>query len=908
MLNDLIENNRKYVVRYLSIIAILFVFKSTIQNLLIDLGKLFNFESTEFKLGYILLIIIGLSGYLFLIDKKYIVSKKGHFLAIALFSSYLIFRFFDNGVIYLPEPTLIKYIDVVILFFLLHCIHWSNIKERSSITNPNRKDFFINDAVFVDGEIDNELIVQKLITSITDYKPKNSFSIGINAEWGFGKSTFLHRFDQEFRKTNSETIMFWFHIWKNKGDKAIIDNFFKEFATNLKPHSAEIEDNIEKYTDAILSVSPGEISNLIQAGKDIFREDHSLEEYYQKIQEAIHRIDRQIIIILDDLDRLEDNEILDTYKIIRTLSDFDNVIFLAGYDRNYLEKTLGKSKENYINKIFQVEIDLLPFDESQINEILLDGIKKAFPHRINQEDQQVERIRNEKLFLVFNSLFAGKSFQATLDISDISLDNLHNEENQFICSDLKLDYKHFIRTYRDLKRFLNEFKFSKTLINTNDIYLPDYVLFRLLTFRYRNLHNLVFEKISSIIDNKDYDVVNQKMTDSWNENDGSHYIYTESSKEKLFDTLKVNSYDSKDIEIVNASLCILFGEKSKAFYETNQYTISKSYYTNFYLRNGIPNDAYTRSKFKESFNAGNIIDLINRMKGLSQNVRLQAFNELKLYLFEISDSIDNKTDFSKFITALNQFEFISLVNDFKEIEKTIQNISAKTPNLTHTDLKDALINSNVSIGPIDRFLADVVINGARKDRDDLYTEKNSIDYPNFPFNLSNTKNVLLEKFKHILKQNVGYNIHFSYYTLQIDFIAEDYKIILAFEADELFKTHLQKYFLHFVWGEYLDFKGEPEGFPKEHQTYKPNDFLCQIFCNKADWDALKVDKTNKEIYQEFRKNGFKNYYEYLKTKEIENIIVGEDHKSKLEKIKKLMNAFIENDCKPLNRKKFEDVK
>ncbi|QQX75989.1 MULTISPECIES: P-loop NTPase fold protein [Aequorivita] len=909
MLNDWIENCRKYVLRYLLIIAILFVSKNIIQKLLIGLGKLFNFESTEFKIGYIILIILGFSSYLFLIDKKFIVSKKGHFLAIALFSSYLIFRFFDNGVIYLPEPTLLKYIDVVVLFFLLHCIHWSNIKLLSSITNSNSKDFFINDAVFVDGEIDNELIVQKLITSIKGYKPKNSFSIGINAEWGFGKSTFLHRFDQEFRKTNSETIMFWFHIWKNKGDKAIIDNFFKEFATNLKPHSAEIEDNIEKYTDAILSVSPGEISNLIRAGKDIFREDHSLEGYYQKIQEAIKRINRQIIIILDDLDRLENNEILDTYKIIRTLSDFDNVIFLAGYDRNYLEKTLGDSKENYINKIFQVEIDLLPFDESQINEMLLDGIKKAFPHRINQEDKQEEHIRNEKLFLVFNSLFAGKAFQASLDLSNISLDNLLNEETQFSCSDLKLDYKYFIRTYRDLKRFLNEFKFSKTLINTNDIYLPDYVLFRLLTFRYKNLHHLVFEKISNIIDNKDYDVVNEKMTDSWNETDGSHYIYTESSKEKLFDTLKANNYNLKDIEIINASLCILFGEKSKAFYETNQYTISKSYYTNFYLRNGIPNDAYTVSKFKESFYAGNIVDLINKMKGLSQNVRLQAFNELKLYLFSIANSVENnKADFSKFIIALNHFEFISLVNDFKEVEKIIQNFSEKTPNLTHTDLKDALINSNIIIGPLDRFLADVIINAARKERDDIYTKENSIEYANFPFNVTDTKNILLEKFENVLKQNVGYNIHFSYYTLQVDFIAVDFQIILAFKADKLFKKHIQRNFLHFLWVGYLDFKAEPEGFPQEHQTYKPNDFLCQIFCNITDWKALKAHKKNKDIYKQFRENGFKNYNEYLMTEEIENIIVGEDHKSKLERIKKLMKVFIANDCKPLNRKQFAEVK
>lgn len=789
----------------------------------------------------------------------------------------------------------------------LKSIHWINIKQRSSNTNSAKKDFFINDAVYVDGEIDNELIVKELISSITNYRPKNSFSIGINAEWGFGKSTFLHRFYKEYRKTNSETIMFWFHIWKNKGDKAIIDNFFKEFSTNLKPYSAEIEDNVEKYTDAILRTSPGEISKIVQAGKDIFREDHSLEEYYQKIQAAIKRIDRQIIIILDDLDRLENTEILDSYKIIRTLSDFDNVIFLAGYDRNYLEKTLGKSKEKYINKIFQVEINLLPFDKKQIYEMVLNGIKNVFPHRINQKDKSVVRLSNEKLFQVFYALFSRRSFHGSLNASDINLDNLHTNENQFVCSDIKLDYKHFIRTYRDLKRFLNEFKFNKSLINTADIYLPDYVLFRLLTYRYRNLYNLLFEDISEFIVSKDYDSVNEKLQDSWSNTGGDFYIYTEPSKEKVLKKLKDCEYNTEDLEIINASLCILFGEKSNAFYKTNPNTISKSYYTNIYLRNGIASGIYTYSKFKESWESNELVGLINKMKSLPQGLRLQAFNELKLFLFEAGSSLTSKSEFSKFIIALNQFEIISLVNDFKEIEKIFKNLFDRRAILNHKDLKDALIESNVPIGPLDRFLADIIINFARKEREDIYTDKNSIEYDKFPLEISSTKSILLQKFQHVLEQNVGYNIQLNYYVLQLDYIAVDHKIILAFKADELFQEHLKEWFLHFVQGNFLDFKGEPEGFPKEHQVYKPNDFICQVFCFEKDWEALKADTKNDDLYKTFRKNGFENYNEYLKTQEIKNIVEGEDHISKLEKIKKLMDAFIANDCQPLNRTQFKDA-
>ena len=593
-------------------------------------------------------------------------------------------------------------------------------------------------------------------------------------------------------------------------------------------------------------------------------------------------------------------------KLIRTLSDFDNVVFLAGYDRNYLEKTLGKNKEKYINKIFQVEINLLPFDETKINEMLLDGIKNVFPHRSSQEDKSEEHISNEKLFIVFYNLFKKKSSN-TIDASEITLDNLFDSEDKFACNNLKLEYKHFIRTYRDLKRFLNEFKFNKSLIETKDLYLPDYILFRLLTFRYRNLYNIVFERIADIIEPKEYDTVNYKMQDSWADDDGSHYIYTKSSKQRLFDKLKSYKYEDQDIEIINASLCILFDEKAKSFYNDNPFTISKRYYTNFYLRNGIPNEAYTYSKFKKSFDEDNLIDLINRMKGSSQNVRLQAFNTLKIFLFKTAKNITTKDSFSKFIIALNQFEDVSLMSDYPKLERILESLFQKIQSLNYVNLNDALIASNVSIGPIDRFLADVIINSARKKREDLYNEKNSILYDKFPFNVDETKSIILEKFKYVLKSNVGYNIHFNYYTLNVDFIAVDHKIIVAYEADKVFKAHLNKFFLHFVWGDLLDFKGEPEGFPKEHRTYKPNDFLCQIFCNEEDWIALEADPTNRALYKTFRENGFKNYNQFLRDKEVNNIIIGEDHKSKFERIKKLMEAFISNDYQPLNRTQFENA-
>ncbi|MGC7960589.1 P-loop NTPase fold protein, partial [Salmonella enterica] len=72
--------------------------------------------------------------------------------------------------------------------------------------------FFIEDGTYGDGEIDNEKILEKLITTLQNFKPEAAFSIGINAVWGYGKSSFLEKFRKDYKEVQPRTIIFWNRI------------------------------------------------------------------------------------------------------------------------------------------------------------------------------------------------------------------------------------------------------------------------------------------------------------------------------------------------------------------------------------------------------------------------------------------------------------------------------------------------------------------------------------------------------------------------------------------------------------------------------------------------------------------------------------------------------------------------
>jgi len=57
---------------------------------------------------------------------------------------------------------------------------------------------------------------------------------------------------------------------------------------------------------------------------------------YDDINEIIEKIDRKLFVFVDDIDRLNKAEILETLRILRNIAGFKNVIFICGFDRDYV--------------------------------------------------------------------------------------------------------------------------------------------------------------------------------------------------------------------------------------------------------------------------------------------------------------------------------------------------------------------------------------------------------------------------------------------------------------------------------------------------------------------------------------------------------------------------------------------
>lgn len=616
-----------------------------------------------------------------------------------------------------------------------------------------------------------------------------------------------------------------------------------------------------------------------------------MEKFYTGINDNIKKIDRQVIILLDDLDRLEKPEIMDTLKLIRTLSDFNNVIFIAGYDRKYIVETIESPKNNYLDKIFNVEINLLPFDEQLIIDELIRLVEISFPHSQKESDE-----------VGFNKSFKELFSFESISLSDINLGNLL--QTQSICTVRDLRYQDFLKTYRDVKRFFNEFKFNSDFLDSEfDVVGKEYILLKLLNYRFRDLNNVLFPHINRLLTKSTLDEVNNNLHFE-NSSTNNVYVYDAEAQKRISAIL--TNYNTDDIEIINSVLCRLFGTKPVSFYQNNQNSISKIYYTEVYIRNNIAGGKISLSDLQHKFSTSSLIKIakdINR----STDSKFQISNELKQFIFNNEpQSKDQYLDSLRTLNILVQYG--TSIDDQKIIDILRLGFHRFYLKDKNTFLFELLkILKNEPIGYLDKLLSEINMNFKRKESNSDYDEKIK-QFENNEFLTSDIKHIFYEKIKDLIEKKQSPDIITTIYNLFVEKIVADKKIIRDKDLNKLLKldiTHRFKdYFTSVLFESVREKMDETIG---EFIGYEPNFTLSQIFSNPKTQELVIKNPNDISILEKFYHEGWDNFNSFINNLNVTEQNFGADIQQKIEFMKKFVHAYIKNNYKPLNNKQYEGI-
>lgn len=184
----------------------------------------------------------------------------------------------------------------------------------------------------------------------------DSYSVVFYGNWGSGKTVFLRYIETKLREKHQEVI--WFNPWKCQSIQQINIDFFNLLTGVLKQYDSSLAKPILKYSDLLDSV---EAPKIIEYIINLFSsQEDSMSELKEHIIESLSENKVTIYILIDDLDRMDADEILTVIGLLRNTANFPYLKYVVGCDRDYLlEKLKEKNiEQDYLQKIFMAEFYL----------------------------------------------------------------------------------------------------------------------------------------------------------------------------------------------------------------------------------------------------------------------------------------------------------------------------------------------------------------------------------------------------------------------------------------------------------------------------------------------------------------------------------------------------------------------
>lgn len=278
--------------------------------------------------------------------------------------------------------TSVAIVDVCILtlFIVLTIIAFYNLRGKQNKKgcqcedneNSAKEDSMQSDRP-IQNEVDDKLqrspFAKKLINKIENLDTsEGARSLAVTASWGNGKTSFLNLVKNGLQKDKYYIVDII--PWNLNPEKSITAHFFEEIIKAFGGIDNQIARYLKQYSDMLASVNLGFFSSIFS--------NISLPAMAQKISEAMINRDIKVVVVFDDIDRLEASEIEEVFRIIRGSANFKNFIFISAFDKRYVQQALQNSNaafnEHYIEKFFEMEFPLPEIRKDRIESIILDNI------------------------------------------------------------------------------------------------------------------------------------------------------------------------------------------------------------------------------------------------------------------------------------------------------------------------------------------------------------------------------------------------------------------------------------------------------------------------------------------------------------------------------------------------------
>lgn len=323
--------------------------------------------------------------------------------------------------------------------------------------------------------LDRGVIVSLLYDAINDAYSSNAYVIGLDGEWGTGKTTITNLVQQRLKDNKDIKVVKDINFWTAGSQTAILNSMYDSLlkALGVDYNSARMK-RLLRRTANFVTTMPRMGKALSQVIDENISQD-DVNQLKDKLEELILSSGKKYVFFVDDLDRANNLQVLFLLKMLSTLFNLPNLVFVLLYDKKRLNDIVDNEKE--LNEAFA---------EKVINQEI------RVPEVSEKVMQDVYKISLSKLAVAYG-------------IDDSEIKNIEPA--------IDLIAKQ-IKSIRDLKRIMNSvcaIAFDKdTHLNRRDLLLLEYI-----HFKEPSLYKLIYDNSGYFI-SQDFTSIPSELPWRWN--------------------------------------------------------------------------------------------------------------------------------------------------------------------------------------------------------------------------------------------------------------------------------------------------------------------------------------------------------------------------------------------------------
>ncbi|MBB2144625.1 hypothetical protein GM921_03960 [Pedobacter sp. LMG 31464] len=360
-------------------------------------------------------------------------------------------------------------VDPIVALISFGCIILS-INLFRFARKPKNSSLLIQDmpiSLLKDDKFNRKIYFEPLVNEIRsiEFSTEQAFAIGINSMWGYGKTSLLQILKKDFEEKEPHTVYLQYNPWMSTAKSGLTMDFFVQLDQALSEH-IETENLIMKYGRALSKIDVEK--NPLKSIASIFEHESSLKDKHDEVKELLMRIKKRVLVVIDDMDRLDNSEVMEVLRLIRNTANFPRIIFVAAYDKNYLSNALKShsilNQDKYLQKIFDLEIMLPKIENMLLKELINDVFKASMDNLVMQAPEK------QKLLDQFRDLIF-----ATNSSTDPKMNLFRGQ------------IWNVITNKRDIIRFVNSMSVIFQ-VNQKWVYLPDLAILELIKMMDHNCY------------------------------------------------------------------------------------------------------------------------------------------------------------------------------------------------------------------------------------------------------------------------------------------------------------------------------------------------------------------------------------------------------------------------------------